>query len=90
MLRLVVAGGVFYSVGAVLNLLHRPALWPGVFSTHELFHLFVIAGSLAHYWFLLTVVVPFVGGPGVFSREPGAMSGGATPASSPAPGRISV
>jgi hemolysin III len=51
-------GGVLYSVGAVLNLLHWPELWPGVFRAHELFHLFVMAGSLAHFWFMLTVVVP--------------------------------
>ena len=55
----VVLGGVLYSVGAVLNLLGRPALWPGTFGTHDLFHLFVIGGSLAHYWFLLRVIVPF-------------------------------
>ncbi len=55
----VLGGGVFYSVGAVLNVLHWPPLWPHVFGTHELFHLFVIAGSLAHYWFILKVVVPF-------------------------------
>jgi hemolysin III len=52
-------GGVSYSVGAVLNLLQWPALWPEVFDTHALFHLFVIAGSLAHFWFILKVVVPF-------------------------------
>jgi len=40
--------------------LHWPALWPGVFGAHELFHLFVLAGSLAHYLFILKVVVPFV------------------------------
>ncbi len=55
----VLVGGLFYSVGAVLNLLQRPSLWPGSFGTHDLFHLFVIAGSLAHYWFILFVVVPF-------------------------------
>jgi hemolysin III len=56
----IVVGGLSYSVGAVLNLLHWPALWPGVFGAHELFHLFVLAGSLAHYLFILKVVVPFV------------------------------
>lgn len=55
----IAAGGLFYSVGAVLNLLRWPALWPGVFGVHDLFHLFVIAGSLSHYWFILKVVVPF-------------------------------
>jgi hemolysin III len=58
----IVVGGLSYSVGAVLNLLHWPALWPGTFGTHELFHLFVLAGSLAHYLFILKVVVPFVRG----------------------------
>lgn len=71
-LRPVIAGGLFYSVGAVLNLLRWPTLWPGVFRAHELFHLFVIAGTLAHYWFLLQVVVPFAQEPAVFppSRGP--------------------
>ncbi|MGA2701064.1 MAG: hemolysin III family protein [Isosphaeraceae bacterium] len=58
----IVVGGLSYSVGAVLNVLHWPALWPGVFGAHELFHLFVLAGSLAHYLFILKVVVPFVWG----------------------------
>jgi hemolysin III len=59
----VVVGGLFYSLGAVLNLLRWPALWPRVFGVHDLFHLFVMAGSLAHYLFILKVVVPFVHGP---------------------------
>jgi len=58
----ILVGGLSYSVGAVLNLLHWPALWPGVFGAHELFHLFVLAGSLAHYLFILKVVMPFVWG----------------------------
>jgi hemolysin III len=55
----VVLGGLSYSVGAVLNLLNWPILMPGVFGSHELFHVFVLAGSAAHYLFLLKVVVPF-------------------------------
>jgi hemolysin III len=55
----IVTGGVSYSVGAVLNLLHWPVLFPGTFGTHELFHFFVLAGSLLHYLFILKVVVPF-------------------------------
>lgn len=58
-LLLVIVGGFFYSLGAVLNLLGWPVLWPGSFGVHDLFHLFVIAGSLAHYWFALKVIVPF-------------------------------
>jgi hemolysin III len=52
-------GGMFYSVGAVFNLAHWPALWPGVFQAHELFHVFVMAGSLAHYRFLVKYVLPY-------------------------------
>jgi hemolysin III len=55
----VLLGGVLYSIGAVLNHVHWPSLWPGVFSAHELFHVFVMAGSLCHFWFMLTVVAPF-------------------------------
>jgi hemolysin III len=80
----VVLGGVLYSVGAVLNLLQRPALWTGVFGPHDLFHLFVMAGSLAHYWFLLKVVVPFGRGLGDVSREPGTRIGEAASATSSA------
>lgn len=51
-------GGVLYTVGAVINLAHWPALWPGVFGSHELFHILVMAGSLSHYLFMLNVVIP--------------------------------
>jgi hemolysin III len=60
-LRPIIVGGLSYSVGAVLNLMRWPELWPGTFGTHELFHLFVLVGSLAHYRFILKVVVPFAG-----------------------------
>ncbi len=58
-MRPFLAGGIFYSVGAVLNLLHWPVLWPGVFEAHELFHLFVMAGSLSHFWFIFSAVATF-------------------------------
>jgi hemolysin III len=56
----IVGGGLLYSVGAVVNLLRQPILWPGVFQAHELFHVFVVAASAVHYWFMLTVIAPFV------------------------------
>lgn len=52
-------GGVFYSVGAVINALHWPVLAPGAFESHDLFHLFVMAGSACHYYFMQAVIVPF-------------------------------
>ena len=58
-MRPLVVGGILYSVGALLNLMQWPVLWPGIFGSHELFHLLVMAGSAAHFWFMLTAVAPF-------------------------------
>lgn len=62
-LRPLVAGGVLYTVGAIIYVIHRmtrwPVLWPGLVGGHEIFHVFVMAGSAAHFWFILTRVVPF-------------------------------
>ena len=51
-------GGVFYSLGAVSNLMRWPVLLPGVFGAHELLHFLVIAGSTCHIFFMVKVVVP--------------------------------
>ena len=63
-----VVGGVSYSVGAALNFAHWPNPWPGWFGSHEVFHLFVLAGSLAHYHLMTRVVVPFPEGETVPDR----------------------
>ena len=57
-LLLLPLGGLFYSVGAAINLLHWPAPVPGVFAAHETFHFFVIAGTTCHVLFMLGVVIP--------------------------------
>lgn len=43
------AGGLFYSVGAVIYATKWPDPWPGRFGFHEIWHLFVLAGSLSHF-----------------------------------------
>jgi hemolysin III len=58
----IVIGGLAYSIGAVFNLLHWPVIVPGTFGAHELFHFFVLGGSLAHYCFIFKVIVPFAPG----------------------------
>jgi hemolysin III len=58
-LLLCLLGGVLYSVGLAFFLTRRPLLWPRVFSNHELFHLFVVAGSIAHYLMILHYIAPF-------------------------------
>src|SRR5207245_5068600 len=40
---LVMAGGLAYTVGALVYALRRPKLFPATFGYHELFHAFVIA-----------------------------------------------
>jgi hemolysin III len=48
-----VAGGVAYSVGAVVFATDRPHLLPGKFSAHDLWHCFVLAGSFLHVAFVM-------------------------------------
>ena len=43
------AGGAVYSVGTVIFALDKPHLWPGKFSAHDLWHIFVIGGSACHF-----------------------------------------
>ena len=51
-------GGLFYSLGAILNLMKWPVLLPGVLGAHELLHFLVIAGSACHIFFMGKVVAP--------------------------------
>ena len=48
-LLLLASGGISYTVGGIIYLIRRPNLSPQ-FGFHELFHLFVILGSLLHYF----------------------------------------
>ena len=54
----VMAGALIYSAGALIYGLKRPNPMPGVFGFHELWHLFVIAGSACHFWAVLGYVAP--------------------------------
>jgi len=51
-------GGAFYSVGAVVYALQRPDPWPRVFGYHEIWHLFVLAGSASHFVLMVRYVLP--------------------------------
>lgn len=51
-----VAGGIFYSVGAVMYGIKRPRLWPPVFGFHELFHVFIMFGTASHFIVMYTYV----------------------------------
>jgi hemolysin III len=48
-LRLIIAGGITYSIGAMAYGLKRPILKPKFFSYHEVFHLLVNLGAILHF-----------------------------------------
>lgn len=48
-LHWLLAGGIVYTIGAVVYVTNRPRLWPGRFGAHDLWHLFVIGGSYCHF-----------------------------------------
>lgn len=58
-LRPILTGGLVYSLGAAIKVMNWPEVWPGVVGAHEVFHLFVLAGSLIHYRFVVAVVIPY-------------------------------
>lgn len=44
-----VAGGILYTLGAVVYITKKFDFVPGVFGFHEVWHLFVLAGAAAHF-----------------------------------------
>lgn len=58
---LVMAGGVAYTVGAVIYALKRPDPWPRVFGYHEVFHLLTVVAAGLHLAAIALVVAPKLG-----------------------------
>jgi hemolysin III len=52
------AGGLLYSIGAVIYASQRPNPWPRTFGFHEIFHALVIAAAAAQYVAVLVWVLP--------------------------------
>ena len=52
-----VTGGVFYSVGAVIYALKKPNFHKE-FGFHEIWHIFVLAGSASHFIMMFRYVLP--------------------------------
>jgi hemolysin III len=48
-----VAGGVAYTIGAVIYARQRPNPFPGLLGHHEIWHLLVLTGSACHFAFMV-------------------------------------
>jgi hemolysin III len=55
---LLLAGGIVYSVGALVYALQRPDPIPHVFGYHEVFHALVVVAALVHYVAVATILRP--------------------------------
>ena len=55
----VLMGGLFYTIGAVIYAVKLPNPWPNFFGFHEIFHIFVILGSVSHFWVMYEYVAKF-------------------------------
>jgi hemolysin III len=60
LVALIAAGGIVYTVGMVIVVTQRPRLWPRVFSSHELFHVFVVTASVVHFVGIYRYVAPYI------------------------------
>jgi hemolysin III len=57
-LLFLLAGGVLYSIGAIVYMRKRPDIVPHVFGYHELFHLLTVAAVGCHYATIAVWVLP--------------------------------
>jgi len=54
---LLAAGGVAYSIGAVIYARKRPNPFPGIFGFHEIFHIFILIGAAQHFFMIYSVII---------------------------------
>ena len=53
---LILAGGIVYTVGAIVYAIKRPDPWPRVFGYHEVFHALTLVGALLHFAAIVKIV----------------------------------
>jgi hemolysin III len=51
-------GGLAYTIGAIIYALKKPDPIPMKFGFHEIWHLFVMAGTFCHFWSIYNYVLP--------------------------------
>ncbi len=54
-----VSGGLLYTAGAFIYAIKRPDPWPSIFGFHEIFHIFVMAGSFSHFMVMYQYITLF-------------------------------
>ncbi len=57
MMVLVLIGGLFYTVGAIIYGMKKPNPWPGVFGFHEIFHTLTVLAFLCHWTAVLLIAM---------------------------------
>ena len=60
-IALIAAGGLLYSVGAIVYARKRPDPVPTVFGYHEIFHVLVVAAAALHFAVIAFLVLPLAG-----------------------------
>lgn len=55
---LMISGGVAYTIGAIIYATKCFDFFPNKFGFHEVFHLFIMAGSITHFFMVLFFIVP--------------------------------
>jgi hemolysin III len=56
-----VAGGAFYTLGAICELTKWPVVWPGVIQAHEVLHVCDMAGTFCFFVFVVRHVLAYRG-----------------------------
>lgn len=57
----IAAGGLAYTLGAVIYGIQKPNPFPKWFGHHEIWHLFVLAGTFSHFWAIYKYLPAFGG-----------------------------
>ncbi len=54
---LLAAGGVAYSIGAVIYAIKKPNPFPRTFGFHDIFHVFILIGGALHFFMIYSVIL---------------------------------
>jgi hemolysin III len=54
----ILVGGITFTIGAIIYITKKMDFFPGIFGFHEVWHIFVILGALAHFVGIMVYVAP--------------------------------